>query len=186
MTSTAGSAIGSSTTSSAIGLALSGRPRRGFGERSSVTLAGSGSASVGSGVIKLGRIRRGSAVAACGSAGGGQDTAGRGATGAAARCGMMVRWWRPPALISTVNDRGERFLMRLKLLDADEQMPSRGCGLRLNGVIRHRRGRLVARAHRHADAAPAGGDVLSELVRLAIFGKDHRNWRISYHPERYA
>jgi hypothetical protein len=116
VTSTVGSAIGSSTSSAAIGLTFGGRPRRGFGERFSKTSAGSGSTSVSSGEIKLGRIRRVSAVAACGAAGGGQDTAGRGATGATARWRMMGRW-RPPDLVSTVNDRGERLRMGMRAFE---------------------------------------------------------------------
>lgn len=107
----AGSAIGSSASSSTIGLALGGRPRLGFGEHASDICVVPGSACAGSGTIRLGRIRRGSTTGACGSAGGGQDTAGRGAAGTVARCGMMVRWWRPPDLVSTVNDRGERLRM---------------------------------------------------------------------------
>lgn len=40
--------------------------------------------------------------------------AGRGAAGALARDGMKVRWRRPPDLVSTVNDGGERLRMMLK------------------------------------------------------------------------
>ena len=109
--SMAGPAIGSLTTSAATSLPLGGRPRRGFGERSVETCMRSGCAGAGS--IRLGRIRRDSAAGACRSAGDGQDTAGRGVAGAVARCGMRVRWLRPPDLFSTVNDRDERLRMGL-------------------------------------------------------------------------
>ena len=110
--STAGSAIGCSIVRSATGLALGGRPRRGFGKPSSATSAGSGSIGTGSGTIRLGRIRRGSGAGVFGSAAEGQNTSGRGAAGGMSRWGIMGRW-RPPDLVSTVNDRGERLRMVL-------------------------------------------------------------------------
>ena len=129
-----GSVIGSAVISTTTGLALGGRPRRDRSECSSATNVGSNSACAGSGMIRLGRIRRGSAAGARGSAGGGQDTAGRGIAGAAARCGMKVRWWRPPDLVSTVNDGGVRLRM-----------------------VRNASG-VAATGHRHEDA----GAVLTE------------------------
>ena len=112
--SAAGAAIGCSIVRTATGLALGGRPRRGFGKPSSATSAVSGSIGTGSGTIRLGRIRRGSGAGVCGSAAEGQNTRGRGTTVAVSRCGMMGRL-RPPDLVSTVNDFGERLRITIRI-----------------------------------------------------------------------
>ena len=110
--STTGSAIGFSIATAVTGLALGGRPRRGRRGCSFSICVGFGSADEASGTIRLGRMRRGSGAAAFGSAAEGQNTSGRGAAGAVSRWGIMGRW-RPPDLVSTVNDRGERLRMVL-------------------------------------------------------------------------